>query len=172
MADAVDPAAKPTLAALRDVIGSRGEGIVYHALTEYAAFGAPLFEPAFLGQKWPAVDFYVELTGVADLRPYFLVQAKSTGQKLAVRAKTLAISATADDVARLLRLPGPTYIFAVHEPTRRVFAKAVYAGTPIKGVTHVAVAYELTPANLRRLYDEVIEYWRGIAVKPSASVFA
>ena len=172
MEDSFDSTPKPKLAALRDVIGSRGEGIVYHALAEYAAFGAPLFDAAFLGQKWPAVDFYVELMDVVDLRPFFLIQAKSTGQALADNADALTISATANDVVRLRRLPGPTYVFGVHEPSRRVFAKAVHGGTPAEPIIRVEVAYELTPANLRRLYDEVVSYWRGTTIKPSSSVFS
>src|SRR5205814_10219828 len=113
---------------LQDVTGFRGEKIVGLRLTDYSQFARPLFRPGFLGDKWPAVDFYVELNDVSGRRPYFLAQVKSTASRLGPKATTLRISSTRDDVARLLELPGPTYILGVHEPTQRVFAKSVHSG--------------------------------------------
>jgi hypothetical protein len=66
-------------------------------LTAYSAFARPLFRPGFLGDKWPAVDFYVELNGIRGKRPYFLVQCKSTSANLAPQANTLAISSTRNE---------------------------------------------------------------------------
>jgi hypothetical protein len=67
-----------TSALLQDVTGFRGEKIVELCLTDYSAFKKPLFRPGFLGDKWPAIDFYVELNGVRGRRPYFFVQSKAT----------------------------------------------------------------------------------------------
>jgi hypothetical protein len=153
------------------VTGFRGEKIVELCLTEYSAFATPLFRPGFLGDKWPAVDFYVELNGVRGRRPYFLIQTKSTSRPLPATAKSLRISSTKQDISRLLQIPGPTYLLGVHEPTRRVFAKSVHAGVAVKGISRIELAHELTPANLKRLYDEVREYWRSTSHKPSTSVF-
>src|SRR5437764_3472621 len=118
----------PAPALLRDVTGFRGEKIVELCLTEYSGFPAPLFRPGFLGDKWPAIDFYVELNGVQGKRPYFLIQCKTTSGTLSPRASSLKISSKREDVARLLQIPGPTYILGVHEPSRRVFAKSVHTG--------------------------------------------
>src|SRR6266536_3524398 len=118
----------PTTAALQDVTGFRGEKIVELCLTDYSAFARPLFRPGFLGDKWPAIDFYVELNGVRGRRPYFLIQSKATAASLAPKAASLKISSTREDVTRLLQIPGPTYILGVHEPSRRVFAKSVHMG--------------------------------------------
>src|SRR5215213_10146123 len=120
---------------LQDVTGFRGEKIVELCLTDYSAFPRPLFRPGFLGDKWPAVDFYVELNGVRGRRPYFLIQSKATSAALAANATSLRISSTRNDVQRLLRIPGPTYILGVHEPTRRVFAKSVHTGVAVRGIT-------------------------------------
>jgi hypothetical protein len=157
---------------LRDVTGFRGEKIIELCLTDYSAFPSPLFRPAFLGDKWPAVDFYVELNGVRGRRPYFLVQSKATTSALTARAASLSISSRRSDVARLLQIPGPTYILGVHEPTRRVFAKSVHTGVAVRAITRIQLAHELTSGNLRRLYDEVRTYWRSTNHKPLTSVFA
>jgi hypothetical protein len=161
----------PTQSFLQDVTGFRGEKIVELCLTEYSAFSGPLFRPSFLGDKWPALDFYVELNGVRGKRPYFLVQSKATSQSLSARDTSLRISSTRNDVARLLQIPGPTYILGVHEPSRRVFAKSVHTGIAIRGITRIQLSHELTPMNLQSLYDEVRGYWRSASHKPTTSVF-
>jgi hypothetical protein len=162
----------PTATILQDVTGFRGEKIVELCLTEYSTFARPLFRPGFLGDKWPAVDFYVELNGVRSRRPYFLIQSKATSAALSTNATSLRISSTRNDVQRLLRIPGPTYILGVHEPTRRVFAKSVHTGVPVRGITRIQLTHELTPANLQLLYNEVRDYWQSTGHKPTKSVFA
>ena len=47
----------PKLEQLQDVIGSRGEKIIELRLTAYEDFSSPLFQLAFLGEKWPTIDF-------------------------------------------------------------------------------------------------------------------
>ena len=162
----------PEPALLQDVTGFRGEKIVELCLTEYSVFTRPLFRPAFLGDKWPAVDFYVELNGIRGKRPYFLIQTKATSAHLPADAASIRISTTRNDVERLLRIPGPTYILGVHEPSRRVFAQSVHTGISVRGITRIHVSHELTAANLRRLFNEVRDYWKSAGHKPTKSVFA
>ncbi len=159
-------------AELRDVTGFRGEKIVELRLTDYQAFAKPLFRPGFLGDKWPAIDFYVELTAVRGKRPYFFVQAKATTSGLTTRSSNLRVSTAKKDIDRLLRIPGPTYIFGVHEPSQRVFVRSVHAGIPVQAITRIPVSYELTTANLQTLHDEVRDYWVSTNHKPTSSVFS
>jgi hypothetical protein len=156
---------------LRDVTGFRGEKIVELCLTNYAPFAKPLFRPGFLGDKWPAIDFYVELTGVRGKRLYFFAQAKSTSAPLMPDAAYLPVSVKRQDVDRLLRIPGPTYIFGVHEPSMRVFVRSVHTGVPVQGITRIPVTHELTGANLLALHEEVRRFWSETSMKPTSSVF-
>ncbi len=153
-----------------DVVGTRGEIFVEVCLTNYKSFATPLFRPGFLGDKWPAIDFYVELLTVRNKTPYFFGQAKSTQTPLL--KSSLRISAKKRDIQRLLRIPGPTYIFGVHEPSQRVFIRSVHRGTPHKSITRIPITHELTPQNLRALHTEVLQFWQGDDDKPSNSVFA
>ena len=157
---------------LRDVTGFRGEKIVELCLTDYRTFPAPLFRPGFLGDKWPTIDFYVELHGVRGKRLYFFGQVKATTSKLITSSTTLSVSTKKTDIERLLRIPGPTYILGVHEPSKRVFVKSVHSGIPMKAITRIPLKYELTSANLKRLHDEVRKYWSSTVHKPTSSVFA
>lgn len=157
---------------LCDVVGFRGERVVELRLTDYSEFDEPLFRPGFLGDKWPGIDFYVELNGVRGKRPYFFAQVKSTSSPLAAGATHLNISCKKKDIEQLLRIPGPTYILGVHEPSRRVFVRSIHAGTPAQAITRLPLAYELTSTNLEVLHNEVREFWLANDHKPAASVFS
>jgi hypothetical protein len=118
-----------------EVVGYRGEEIVELCLTNYESFPEPLFRPGFLGDKWPSIDFYVELRRVPGTTPYFFGQAKATASRLLKSSSSLRISTKRQDVQRLLRIPGPTYIFGVHEPSERVFIRSVHRGTMPKSIS-------------------------------------
>jgi len=157
---------------LRDVTGFRGEKIVELCLTDYLTFPAPLFRPGFLGDKWPTIDFYVELQAVPGKRFYFFGQVKATTAKLLASSVSLSVSTKKRDIERLLQIPGPTYILGVHEPSKRVFVRSVHTGIPVKAISQIPLKYELTSTNLKRLHDEVRNYWSKTIHKPTSSVFA
>lgn len=161
----------PMNSALRDVTGTRGEKLTELALTDYSQFDQPLFRPGFLGEKWPFVDFYVELTDISDQRPYFFAQTKTSSTPLSKTARNLRISARKRDIENLLKIPGPTYIIGVHEPTKRVFIRSVHEGILKQAVTTIPLEYELNPTNLKTLHDEVRDYWKASARKPLRSNF-
>jgi hypothetical protein len=156
------------IATIREAIGDRGELLVELCLTDYASFHSPLFKPAFLGEKWPAVDYYVELLRLKKDRLYFLGQVKSTAVDLLPGALRLSISKLR--VNALRRIPGPTYIFGVHEPSKRVFLRGIHAKSTT-GISQISFANELNAANLIRLRDEVRDFWRSKQVKPCSSIF-
>lgn len=166
------PVKSSTIPQLNDVTGFRGEKIVELCLTNYKDFKEPLFHPGFLGDKWPTIDFYVELTNVNKWRPYFFGQTKSTRASLSPRAKTLKVRMDYEDIIRLKKIPGPTYIFGVHEPSMRVYIRAIHRRTPNKTVTTIPLSNELTSKNLQILYREVKNHWNNTNSKPNKSVFS
>jgi hypothetical protein len=85
--------------------------------------------------------------------------------------QNISIGSKRIDIARLLRIPGPTYIFGVHEPSQPVFVKSVHSGTPRRAITRIPLSNELTPARLQVLYDEVQAFWRTNGDKPNYSAF-
>src|SRR5262245_19540844 len=95
--------------ALPNIIGKRGEIIFELAITDWLEFGQTLCKPGFLGERWPAVDYYVELVGVEGATPFFFAQVKTTTATLSPRARTLPIDANKAQCERLFNLPGPTY---------------------------------------------------------------
>lgn len=157
---------------LRDVTAFRGEIITELVLTDFSEFPRPLFQPGFLGDKWPSIDFYVELNSVRGKRPYFFIQTKATQTQITAKSKSLAISTTKKDIEALLRIPGPTYLVGVHEPSKRAFIRSVHTGLPQKAITRIPISHELTSANLQILHTEVKDFWNRSPHKPMTSHFS
>lgn len=154
---------------LVNVVGDRGENIFELAITDYSQFQRPLFRAAFLGDKWPAVDYLVELNGVRGMTPHCFVQVKST--VTAIANNQLEVAFPPKKKRMLVRVPSPTYLVGVHEPTKRAFIIAV-TDESNKGIYHIPVTHELTPANLQVLYDEVRAFWtQQENIKPQQSAF-
>jgi hypothetical protein len=154
---------------LKDVTGSRGEKIAELELTNNDKSNPPRFRTVFLGEKWPTLDLYVELDLVKGQRPFFFVQCKSTSTALS--RKSIRVRLSKSDVQKLRHVPGPTYLIAVHEPTRKAFLKAVHAKTPISGIGSVSTKNELNLKSLKKLHAEVVTFWKKSKSKPVASVF-
>jgi hypothetical protein len=157
---------------LANVIGGRGEKKLELCLTDYQNFKQPLFRLGFLGDKWPTVDFYVELTGLKKQTPYFLAQVKTNARNLSADARYLTISTKKRDIERLLRIPGPTYIFGVHEPSGRVFFRSIHSNSPARAVSRIPIDNEVHSGNLLSLRNEVRDFWKSSEFKPSASLFS
>lgn len=156
---------------LAAVVGDRGESLFELAVTDYRHFARPLFRPCFLGDKWEAVDYYVELLGVRNCRPFMFIQVKSTAQPLSATSSDIEVSLPKRKCVSLFMVPGPTYLVGVHEPSRRAFILSVHS-RPGQGVHRIPLKNELTPQNLQLLYNEVQEFWKNHPLKPFQSVFS
>lgn len=154
---------------MANVTGGRGEKIFELAITDYRQFPAPLFRPAFLGEKWENLDFYVELLGIPDAQPFFFVQVKTSTSTIRIGASKFKIGMTKTDCEGLYRIPAPTYLIGVHEPTQKAYILSIH-DKPIKGVYSIPLKHELTPNNLKILHEEVREFWKSSS-KPTRSHF-
>ena len=105
-------------------------------------------------------------------KPFFFCQVKSTTSNALGAKGGVKIACSKHDVLQLLQLPGPTYVFGVHEPSRRVFVRSIHQGVVAAAITRIDSRNELTAANLRVLYNEVRDYWAAVAHKPVNSVFS
>ena len=52
------------MSGIQDAIGDRGQYIFGSLITKFHSESGPLFKCRFLGDKWPRVDFIVELLNV------------------------------------------------------------------------------------------------------------
>lgn len=151
-----------------NIIGKRGERIFELAITDWNQFQMPLFNPGSLGDKWPGIDYYVELCGVKDTIPFFFVQVKTTRKLISERG--LSIQINKQNCENLFKITAPTYLAGVHEPTKRVFILSVNTQLS-KGIYYIPLKYELTSENLQILHQEVCDFWKTYSYKPSTSYF-
>jgi hypothetical protein len=121
----------------------------------------PYFWPHYLGEKCETFDFLVELVDAGEKTPFFFVQVKSTRRRLtrAQMPPRLRVEVSEKDVRRMVSYPAPTYVIGVHEDEERAFIVSVH-GNMSDSVSSITTGHELTQATLRRLWEEVREFWQ------------
>lgn len=155
-----------------ETIGMRGQKLVEARLLDFGAKEKPLFRPVPLGDKWPATDLYVELLDSGmTVTPFFFIQVKSTNKGYQKKNGNLKVAIKKDGIARMAVIPAPTYLVGVEvKADREVFILAIRKKTK-RGLTSLPRDYDLSYANLERLYDEVLSFWKANKAKPGASYF-
>jgi hypothetical protein len=112
----------------RDSVGERGESIVTTLLTRRHGQPDARFRPRFLGEKYPMIDFFVELVGAGGMQtPFFFIQVKATSMGYNARGK-LKVQVTEPKMLGLVKYPVPTYVVGVDEVNERAFIVAALAG--------------------------------------------
>jgi hypothetical protein len=148
---------------IADFIGGRGQAIAYIHLSRVCREGdLPYFWPHFLGEKCETFDFLVELVDAGDKTPFFFVQVKAT-RKEYTRSQTpprLRVEVAEKDVRRMSSFPAPTYVIGVHEEDERAFVVSVH-GDMREAIPSITTGHELTNETLKRLWDEVREFWQA-----------
>jgi hypothetical protein len=146
----------------RDDIGNRGEAIFRVRITDpYGPGKSPLFRPYHFGEKFPTLDFLIELVGLPAARvAYFFVQVKATTQGLTRKAPVrLRVGVSQDDIDRMLVYPGPTYVVGVDCQTERAYIASV--NSPSMGrIKGLPATYPLDAVNMQALWREVEGYWK------------
>jgi hypothetical protein len=126
----------------------------------------------FLGEKCPTFDYLVELVDSGPRQLFFFVQVKATREGYTKKHKLqrLKVRVTADDVQKMARYPAPTYVVGVDERDERAFIVCVY-GNMASGFSSMTTAHELKCSTLRRLWNEVRNYWRNRNIRRKTSLF-
>lgn len=158
---------------ITDYLGGRGEAIAYARLSRVCREGdLPYFWPHYLGEKCETFDFLVELIDAGERTPFFFVQVKTT-RKEYTRTQApprLRVEVSEKDVKRMSTFPAPTYVVGVHEEDERAFVVAVHSGMR-EAIPSITTGHELTADTLKRLWDEVREFWLPRDMNRSTSHF-
>ena len=144
---------------LQDAIGLRGESIFSAALTKLYGRPEPLFNPRFLGEKYPAVDYIVELnTPSTRIISYFFVQVKTTRAGYTKREHRLKVKVLDKDVTRLVALPAPTYVVGVDEVNEATYIVSAN-GRYTRGLSSLSTRFPLNQSTQELLFQEVSRFW-------------
>jgi len=160
-----------TNTALRDTIGQRGEALFFVILTKLYGRARPLFKPQFLGDKWPTVDFIVELIDYASkVVPYFFVQVKTTQQGYTKKDRRLKIQVAASDARRLASFPAPTYVVGIDEVNEIAYITSTNR-RPQHGLKSLSTQFPINEQTQNALYEEVEQFWRDFSQAGTISRF-
>src|SRR4051812_31745303 len=119
-------AENPKINASTNAIGDFGEGLVRSSFSRPVRriYRRPLFRVAALGDKFPIVDFIVEvLDRNEDSLGFFFVQAKSTSIAKP-KSKRLKLEIDLEKFNKLAATPAPTFLVGVDIMTEKVFLVA------------------------------------------------
>jgi len=141
-------------------LGERGEILFHLAITELDGRSHSRFRPRFMGEKWPAVDFVVELRDVAGLTPFFFVQVKATTNRYTAKKKRLIVRADEQDITGLASYPAPVYIAGVDIETETVYLVSATGKT--NRLASLSTEFPLNATNRNILWQEVKEYWQQV----------
>lgn len=157
-----------------DWIGARGE---FNAAAKLSGtppgWAKPCFRPILLGEKQGGVDLLVELKGLVGTSPFFFAQVKTTQKSYTKRRKTprLRVGVTLSTLRRMAGFPAPAYVVGVPDTDERVYIVSVPAGAT-RAIPSFSTAYELTPTNLGRLWEEVRAFWAARDMRLLNSIFS
>lgn len=156
----------------RNAVGARGEAIVTNLLTRRHGRDTSLFQPQFLGDKYPTIDFFVELVGSTGAQtPFFLVQVKATSTGY-TRSNRLKAQVRRDDMAGLRRYPVPVYVVGVDEVDEVAYLTAAVAAAPQQFSSLPTMHRLATFETLQSLHEEVDQLWRDQDIQFVRSRFA
>ncbi len=155
----------------KDALGDRGEAIFRVLITEFDTAAGPIFRPYFLGEKWPVVDFIVEIVGAGASIPYFFVQVKTTRAGYTQKEKRLKVSVSGDDIRLLASYPAPTYVIGIDEISRNGFLVSAN-GENLRSLSSLSTQFAINAVNRRLLWEEVKAYWTSLAAMGMTSHFS
>jgi hypothetical protein len=155
----------------KDHLGRRGENIAIVRLTEVCqANDLPYFTPHFLGEKCELFDALVELVEAGAKRPFFFAQIKSTRGSYN-KSGRLNVKVKKSDVIRMVQYPAPTYVIGIDEVCEHAYVVAVH-GSMSKTISSLSTAHRLNCSTLKKLWDEVKEYWKDKNMEQKLSQFS
>lgn len=148
-----------------NIIGERGEAIFHSLLTRRVSgknipADGYLFQPQFLGEKWPLADYIVELRGITPgVKPFFFVQVKATTQGY-TQKRRLKVEVEEEKVRGLAAYPAPTYFVGIDEVKERGFIVSANAES-LTSFSSLSTEFPLSiSGNRRQLWEEVRDFWQ------------
>jgi hypothetical protein len=155
----------------QDDVGSRGEYLFAARIMSFCGRDLPCFRPRFLGEKARTLDFLVELVRRGDGGPFFFAQVKTTRKGYTKKDRRLRVETSGAEVRRACSVPAPTYLIGFDEWGEAGYIFPILDGM-VDAISSIPTTHPLDDANLRRLYDEVEQFWSSRDMRMRTSVFS
>jgi hypothetical protein len=140
-------------------IGKRGENIFSTIISRYVPTAGFMLDPTFLGEKFPSVDFHVDLLNYPHKKGFFFASVKTTTRGYNADQSRLKITVDKDEIAELNKFPVPVYLFGIDENEETGFFLNANSLDNTHNLNGIPVDYPVNLDNIERLWKEVANYW-------------
>ena len=142
-------------------IGKRGESIFSTIISRYVNSKGFLLNPIFLGEKFPVVDFYIDLLEYPTKRGFFFASVKATKQGLNPNKSKIKITISKTEIELLNKFTVPVYLFGINEQTEEGYFISANTLDNSKNLNGISTKYPLSITNIEKLWKEVCDYWEN-----------
>jgi hypothetical protein len=154
---------------MTDDLGQRGESLFSALITKMWGRQRPVFRSKFLGDKWPALDFIVELIGAGDITPYFFAQIKTTRRGYTEKGR-LRVNVSSRELRKIASYPASTYIIGIDDAGEIGYIVSAN-GDWMGGVSSLTTEHPINETNQNLLWQEVLRFWTEAKLPRATSVF-
>ena len=142
-------------------IGKIGERIFMVLIGRYFDPNGYLFDPIFLGDKYPTVDFYVDLLNNQEEKGFFFVSVKTTTQGYSADKMKLKIHVSKEELKALAKYPVPVYLFGIDAVEEKGYFTCVNHIDTNSNLSGLPVAYPLEITYMNTLLNEIKQFWNA-----------
>ena len=144
---------------MSNTIGKRGESIFSTIISRYVHPAGFLLDPAFLGDKFPTIYFYVHLLRYNAAKAFFFASVKATTLGYTANGTKLKITIDKAELTELVKYPVPVYLFGIDENKELgyfICANHLDANNNLNGIP---TRFPVNANNINLLWKEVANYW-------------
>jgi hypothetical protein len=159
---------------IQDQIGHRGETLFRVMITRKCR-GRRWFYDVIFPEKYPTIDFHVELLQPRSEKAHCYVQVKATEQGLGGDGpdRMLKVRVSRADVKRLRRMPAPTYVVGIDVTKELGEAYIMAIDKSLAGaINGLPARHRFDCRALRKLWLEVDAYWKAKNMLMAQSTFS
>lgn len=139
-------------------IGKRGESIFATIISRNISSKGFLFDPTFLGDKFPTVDFHVGLLEY-PFKGFFYASVKTTTLGYFPGGERLRITIDKDEIEQLCKFVLPVYIFGIDEVHEKGYLISGNNWDKSMNINGILTKYPVDSVNIELLWKEVANYW-------------
>lgn len=155
----------------QDWIGHRGENLFRVMITKICD-NKMWFHEVMLGEKYPTVDFHLDLLPSVIAKSYCFIQVKATahGYTGTGDAEKLNVQVTREDLERLKGIPAPTYVVGIDVMGEKGFLFPIKKDSP-PSINGIPTKYPIDCTTIKQLWQEVNGNWKAKKMLSSKSIF-
>ena len=144
----------------KNIIGQRGENLFATIISKFIINeNAHLFSPEFLGDKYPSVDYIVDLLKYNKSKAFFFVSVRSTRIGYTKKEKKLKVKFPKNNLDNLKKIPIPTYLVGIDEENEKGYIISVQ-NLKVDKISSLSTKYPINQKNIVLLWNEVKNYWK------------